>query len=129
MATISALKHFPAGWMFGVLGSTWFIGFLDSTIPFAKNTKNVWLVKKLDPSNWTKRFFVVGIHKADIEYDSATKTLTLAPGATVKGQGFDSLSNGLQAMRAAAIADEAIDPGDFRNLKNWRRWLGKIYVP
>lgn len=117
------------GWMFGVLGNTWFIGLLNSEFPFAKNTKNVWLVKKLGPSHWAKKYFVIGVHKADINYDAATKSVTLDPGATVKGKGFDSMASAIQALRTAAIADEAIDPGDFHDLKNYRRWLGKIYVP
>jgi len=129
MALISALEHFPAGWMFGVVGNTWFIGILNGELPFARNTKNVWLVKKLDPSHWTKKYFAIGVHKADINYDPETKEISLDPGATIKGKGFDDWVSLFQAFRAAAIADEAIDPGDMHNVKNYTRWLGKIYVP
>jgi len=103
-------RHLPSGWLFAIVAQNWIIGVIDRNRTFARNTTNMMLVKQLDPAEWGKRYFALGVRKQDVSYNAGVITLVDPP--RVQGQGFNSLRPALARMREAIISLEGVDVGN-----------------
>ena len=128
MAEIVNARYLPSGWLFAIKGGQWIGGLIAARLPLASNQINVLLVRQLAVSHRTKPWIAIGVRKEDVSYDAATKTITLAAVPRVKGAGYDTLAEALQAIRNAVIADDSFDVGDLRQLKKWLERFNSLLV-
>jgi len=121
MPNLADPRHLPSGWLFATLADNWVIGVIDRRRALARNTVNLTLVRQLDPAEWSKRFFAIGVRKQDISYDAGV--ITLADPPRVQGQGFNAIRPALVRVRQVIISLEGVDVGDIMKLRRLHRIL------